>query len=79
MTAINIREKRAAAGIAGYAICQIVGIPRTRLSDIEREYVIATPEELGRIHAAIEGIIQTRRRLAKLAKDDGLSLTGVRL
>ncbi|MGA3202725.1 MAG: hypothetical protein ABSF12_09550 [Bryobacteraceae bacterium] len=52
---------------------------RARLSDIEREYVTATPEDLGRIEAAIDGIIETRRHLAELAEQAGLSLTGVRL
>jgi hypothetical protein len=52
---------------------------RARLSDIEREYVTATPEDLGRIEAAIDWIIETRRHLAELAEQAGLSLTGVRL
>jgi hypothetical protein len=41
--------------------------------------VTATPEDLRRIEAAIEGILQTRQHLAKLAEEAGLSLTGVRL
>jgi len=49
MTAKNIRAKRAAAGIPGHAVCQLAGISRAKLSDIEREHVIATPEDLERI------------------------------
>ena len=79
MTATNIRAKRAAARIAGYAVCQVVGISRAKLSDIERENVDAAPEDLLRIEAAIDGIIETRRQLARLAEEAGLSLTGVRL
>jgi transcriptional regulator with XRE-family HTH domain len=79
VTATAIRAKRAAAGIPGHAICQIAGISRAKLSDVERGYVTATPEDLRRIEAAIEGILQTRQHLAKLAEEAGLSLTGVRL
>jgi transcriptional regulator with XRE-family HTH domain len=79
VTATNIRAKRVAAGIAGYAVCQVAGISRARLSDIERENVTATPEDLGRIDAAIDGIIETRRHLTKLAEEAGISLIGVRL
>jgi transcriptional regulator with XRE-family HTH domain len=79
VTATNIRAKRVAAGIAGYAVCRVAGISRARLSDIERENVTATPEDLRRIEAAIDGIIETRRHLARLAEQAGLSLTGVRL
>jgi hypothetical protein len=79
MTATNIRAKRVTARIAGYAVCQVAGISRAKLSDIEREYITATQEDLRRIDSAINGIIETRRHLAKLAAEVGLSLTGVRL
>jgi transcriptional regulator with XRE-family HTH domain len=57
----------------------LLGISRARLSDIERGHVTPTPEDLRRIDAAIDGIIETRRHLAELAHEAGLSLTGVRL
>lgn len=79
MTAKSLRAKRAAAGIPGHAVCQRAGIPRSRLSDVEREYVSATPEELRRIDEAIDQILRTKQHLAKLADEAGLSLTGVRL
>jgi transcriptional regulator with XRE-family HTH domain len=79
VTATMIRARRAAAGIPGHAICQIAGISRAKLSDVERGYVTATPEDLHRIEAAIDGIIHTRQHLAKMAEQAGLSLTGVRL
>ncbi len=79
MTAKMLRTKRAAAGISGHAVCQVARISRTKLSDIEQEYTNSTPEELQRIDNAIEKILDTRRHLAKLAADAGLSLTGVRL
>jgi transcriptional regulator with XRE-family HTH domain len=79
MPATNIRAKRAAAGIPGHAICEVTGISRAKLSDIERDHNRATSEDLRRIEAAIDRIIETRRHLAKLAEQAGLSLTGVRL
>ena len=79
MTAKNLRAKRAAAGITGHAICQLAGLSRAKLSDIEREHVIATPEDLQRIDGAIDQILRTRQHLAKLATEAGLSLTGLRL
>jgi transcriptional regulator with XRE-family HTH domain len=79
MKVSDLRTKRAAAGIPGYAICQVAGISRAKLSDIERGYVTATVEDLLAVDAAIDGIIETRRHLAKLAEQAGLSLTGVRL
>ena len=79
VTPKNLRAKRAAAGIAGQAVCQLAGISRAKLSDIEREYVTPNPEELQRIDGAIEQILRTRQHLAKLATEAGLSLTGVRL
>jgi transcriptional regulator with XRE-family HTH domain len=79
MTVKDMRAKRVAAGITGYAVCQIAGISRARLSDIEREYITATPEDLHRIDGAIEQILGTREHLAKLATAAGLSLTGFRL
>ena len=79
MTAKMIRTKRVAAGIPGHAVCRVARISRTKLSDIEQEYAISTPEELQRIDDAIEQILDTRKHLAKLAADAGLSLNGVRL
>jgi transcriptional regulator with XRE-family HTH domain len=79
MTAKNLRAKRAAAGIPGHAVCQLAGISRAKLSDIERENVIGTPEDLQSIECAINQILRTRQHLAKLATEAGLSLTGLRL
>jgi len=79
LTTDELRAKRAAAGIPGHAVCQLSGISRARLSDIERGYLTASLEDLNRIDAAIERILSTRRQLTRLAIDAGLSLTGVRL
>jgi transcriptional regulator with XRE-family HTH domain len=79
MTARTLRAKRAAAGISGRAICQIVKISRTKLSDLENENIAASPEELRRIEAAIEQIIQPRQRVKQFASQEGLSLVGVQV
>jgi transcriptional regulator with XRE-family HTH domain len=79
MTPKNIRAKRAAAGIPGRAVCQVAGISRAKLSEIELGYAVASADELQRLDAAIEQIVRTRRDLAQLASEAGLSLTGVRL
>jgi transcriptional regulator with XRE-family HTH domain len=79
MTAKNIRSKRAVAGIPGHAVCRLAGISRAKLSDIEREHVIATPEDLQCIDSAINQILRTRQHLTELAAEAGLSLTGLRL
>lgn len=79
MTQTDLRAKRGAAGISGNAVCLIAGMSRTKLSDIERGYVEASPEELRLIGAAIDHIIHTKRDLARLATEAGLSLIGVRL
>lgn len=78
-TAKGLRAKRAAAWIPGHAVCRVAGISRAKLSDIERENVAATVDDLQRIDAAIDQIIHTRQHLAKLASEAGLSLAGVRL
>ena len=79
MTGSSLRAKRAAAAISGQAVCQLAGISRPKLSDIERENVTASPEELQRVDGAIDQILWTRQRLVELAAKAGLSLTGLRL
>jgi transcriptional regulator with XRE-family HTH domain len=79
MTAADLRAKRAAAGIPGHAICQVAGISRAKLSDVERGYVAVSIEELRRIDCAIDQIVRTKRHLTTLATEAGLTLTEIRL
>ena len=79
MTASILRTKRAGAGIPGHAVCQLAGISRAKLSDLERGYVMGSPEDLRRIDCAIEQILRTRQHLAALATEAGLCMTGIRL
>lgn len=75
----DLKSKQAAAGLAGYAVCQVAGISRARLSDVERGYVVASVQEMDRIAAAIEQILQTKQYLAAVASKAGLSLRGIHL
>lgn len=78
----GLRMKRMANGIPGHVLCKAISdISRSRLSLIETHQVEVTAEELSRISGALDQIIESRRRLAKLAAKNGLSLTaaGVRL
>ena len=70
MTGTNLRAKRAVAGIPGHVVCQLAGISRAKLSDIEREYVPPTPEESQRIDGAIDQILRTRQQLTNLTAAD---------
>jgi hypothetical protein len=79
MTILDVKAKRAAAGISGQPLCQRARIPRNRLSAAERGYILLTPEELRQLDDAIKEIVLTKRRLTQLASDAGLSLSGVRL
>jgi hypothetical protein len=79
MTGRSLRAKRAAAGIPGHAVCRVAKMSRAKLSDIERENVAATPEQIQRLDAAIDQIVQTKRHVERLAKAAGLSLIGTQL
>jgi transcriptional regulator with XRE-family HTH domain len=60
ITGVTIKSKRIAAGIAGHVLCKKLAIARSRLSDLERGYVTATPEEFARIDAALDDLIRTK-------------------
>ena len=79
MTGPDLKTKRMMAGISGRAVCQLAGISRAKLSDIERGYALATPEDRCRIEAAIDQILKTKQYLATVAAEAGLTLTGIGL
>jgi transcriptional regulator with XRE-family HTH domain len=76
---MDLRARRVAAGISGEGVCRVAGFSRSKLSNIERENLVASLQELQRIDTAINQIIQNRHRVTQLAMEAGLSLTGVRL
>ena len=63
----TIKAKRVAAGIAGHVLCKRLSIARSRLSDIEREYITVPTDELVRLDAALEDLIRTQAILRKTA------------
>jgi len=67
----TIKAKRNAAGIAGNIICKKISMARSRLSDIERGYVTASPEELARIAAALDELIEAKSFLDRVAASVG--------
>ena len=65
--AAKLKAKRAAAGIAGNVLCKKFGIARSRLSDIERGFVTASPEELARMDAVLDELIRAKSVIEKTA------------
>jgi transcriptional regulator with XRE-family HTH domain len=65
--AATIRTKRIAAGIAGNIVCKKIGMARSRLSDIERGFVTASPEELARMDTALDVLINAKGVLQQTA------------
>lgn len=76
--AATIKAKRTAAGIVGKVLCNKAGIARSRLSDIEREYVIPSPQELERIDKALDELIQAKSFIDRVAASVGWPTGGRR-
>ena len=73
------RSRRAAEGISGRAVSNRADVPRPRLSEIENNHVVATPDEAGRLDRALDELISTKQQVERIAGEHGLCLTGVRL
>jgi transcriptional regulator with XRE-family HTH domain len=73
----TLKRKRAGAGIKGNLLCCKLGIARSRLSDIERGYVTASPEDLARIDRALDELIAAKSFVDRVAASVGWPL-GVR-
>jgi transcriptional regulator with XRE-family HTH domain len=71
MVVPELRQKRIAAGIAGSLVCQRAKIARSRLSDIERGYVIPRAEEFERIALALEQLIEAKSVIDRVAASVG--------
>jgi transcriptional regulator with XRE-family HTH domain len=74
MVGIEIKRQRQKAGISGHLVCRQSGLGRSRLSDIEREYVDPSPAEVERIRSAIEKLVHAKERVAQVAKEVGWPL-----
>lgn len=68
---LKIRSKRNAADIAGDVVCKKMGIPRNRLTGIERGYVVATVDEIARINKALDELIAAKASIQSHANKVG--------
>jgi len=67
-----IKSKRIQAGIAGHILCSKLGdYARSRLSGIENGYLKVKPEELARLDAALDDLIQAKSFIDRAAASVG--------
>jgi hypothetical protein len=71
MNCIQLRDKRREARLTGFVVCAKAEIRRTRLSDIERGYVVPTEDEVARIEAAIDSLREARKAMERAAVEIG--------
>jgi transcriptional regulator with XRE-family HTH domain len=68
MTSGNtIKTKRTAAGISGDVVCKKVGKSRSWLCGVERGYITPAPEELARLDAGLDELINAKSVLRQTA------------
>jgi transcriptional regulator with XRE-family HTH domain len=67
----HLKRKRTLAGIAGDVLCLKIGIPRSRLSNIERGYTFVPQADIERINTALDELIQTKSALDQIAASLG--------
>jgi len=67
----TIKSKRVTADIAGIVLCKKIGKGRSYLSDLERGYATATPEEFAEINAALDELIRAKSMIQKAAAAAG--------
>ena len=77
MTGAEIRSLRVAAGITGTLVSRRAKIARSRLSDIERGYVVPGDKEIAAIRSALDGLIAAKRRLSEVADQVGYPVSGL--
>ncbi len=63
----NVRRVRAALGLRGTDVCAQAGFSRSKLSNLERGAVRATPEELSSITATLKAL--SSKRETRKARD----------
>jgi transcriptional regulator with XRE-family HTH domain len=66
-----VRDRRIHARLTGLLVSARSGVGRSRLSDIERGYIIPRAEELVRINAAIDSLNEARRAMERTASEVG--------
>jgi transcriptional regulator with XRE-family HTH domain len=78
VTGKTIRAKRRAHGIVGQALSKKSGYSRTWLSNLERQYITPSNEDLLRVDAALEALIAAKTELQRTAEALGWPLEAVR-
>jgi transcriptional regulator with XRE-family HTH domain len=71
MQASELKTRRVLAGISGDILCQAASVSRSRLSVIERGYVVAKPEELERLTHALDRLVDGKARMDAVAAEVG--------
>ena len=66
-----LRDKRIHARLTGLMVSVKSGVCRSRLSDIERGYITPREEEVTRVTAAIDSLIEARRAMERTATEVG--------
>jgi transcriptional regulator with XRE-family HTH domain len=74
----DLKAKRLAAGISGSVLCVKIGLSRSRLSLIERGYLIPAPEEVARINTALDQLIRLKVVIEQLEASIGWPVPGGR-
>jgi hypothetical protein len=77
MTIKELRTKRVAAEIPATFLAAKAGINRSRLSNIEREYIQPTEEEMKRLDASLDRLINAKAVIQQAAASVGWPTTGV--
>lgn len=71
MTIQALRSQRIAAEIPAIALATKARVSRSKLSGLERGHFKATADELERLAAALEGLIQARKTVREAAVSAG--------
>jgi transcriptional regulator with XRE-family HTH domain len=77
MSGSEIKQRRVRAGIPGRLVCARARVDRSRLSHIEREYVVASESELAKISRALDELIQAKRKVVAAAAEAGWPISAL--
>ena len=73
MNGYELKRRRLALDITGDVLCKRAGINRTRLSNIERGYVVLSGEEADRLRKALDEIAAAKKQVTELAASLGFA------
>ena len=70
-TGQSLRQKRIHAQLTGSLVSAKSGVCRSRLSSIERGYIVPREEEVTRVNAAIGSLAEARKAIERTASEVG--------